>query len=124
MGAIVKLLLMGVLLIPITLLLIDKRQISSPISSRPRSLSCQGEVKEGIFVSREQLAEFLTIPERDTRVRVQDVLKQPYCQLSSIEVRAGVPSERVIYPLAFDPQIWLVILYEGEEYAGYKFQIQ
>ncbi|WAL61536.1 hypothetical protein [Thermocoleostomius sinensis] len=83
---------------------------------------CIGEVDDGVIISREQLATFLTIPERDRKARVQEVLQAPYCHLSNLEIRAGVPAERVVYPLAFDPNTWLVVLYEEEEYAGYQFR--
>ncbi|WP_179228673.1 hypothetical protein [Leptolyngbya ohadii] len=52
------------------------------------------EANANVIISREQLAQFLTI------------------------------SERAVYPLAFDRQTWLVVLYEGEEYAGYQFRVQ
>jgi len=66
----------------------------------------------------------LAVPERDRKSKVEEILKQPYCQLPTLEVRAGIAAERVAYPLAFDPQSWLVILYEGDEYAGYEFRVQ
>jgi hypothetical protein len=85
--------------------------------------TCQGEIRSGVNISREKLAAFLTVSEREPKLRVQDILQQSYCQLPSIEIRAGVPAERQVYPLAFDPQTWLVVLYEGEEYAGYQFSL-
>ncbi|NJP12002.1 MAG: hypothetical protein HC866_23115 [Leptolyngbyaceae cyanobacterium RU_5_1] len=30
----------------------------------------------------------------------------------------------VAYPLAFDPQTWFIVLYEGDEYAGYSFSFR
>ena len=44
--------------------------------------------------------------------------------LPIFEVRAGVSAERAAYPLAFDPNTWLVVLYEDEEYVGYGFKLQ
>lgn len=90
--------------------------------SRPEN--CQGEVNEGVVISREQLAQFLAISERDSKAKVEQVLQAPYCQLPSLEIRAGAAAERAVYPLAFDPQTWLVVLYEGDEYAGYQFRFQ
>ncbi len=82
----------------------------------------QGEINPEVIISREQLAMFLTISERDAKARVQEILQAPYCSLSNVEVRAGVQAERAVYPLAFDPNTWLVVLYEQEEYAGYQFR--
>jgi hypothetical protein len=120
----IKLLLIGALLLPIVgILLMDVRQ-GNPFSNARRVESCQGTVTEGVVISREKLAEFLTISERDARSRVEELLQAPYCQLPSLEVRAGIPAERMVYPLAFDPKTWLIVLYEGDEYAGYRFLIQ
>lgn len=106
-------------------LMLDTRRVGSLVrvpSSRPDN--CQSEVNDGVVVSREQLAQFLTISERDSREKVQSVLQTPYCQLPALEVRAGVAAERFVYPLAFDPKTWLIVLYEGNEYAGYQFRVQ
>ncbi|MBW4488237.1 MAG: hypothetical protein KME12_10660 [Trichocoleus desertorum ATA4-8-CV12] len=85
---------------------------------------CQEIVQSKSTLSREQLAKLLTIPERDRKSKVQGILKAPYCKLPKLEVRAGVKAEREAYPLEFDPQTWLVILYEGDEYAGYRFSFR
>jgi hypothetical protein len=119
-----KLLLIAVFLLPlVAVLVIDLRTGSLGRMTR-RTETCQGAVSEGVVISREQLAEFLTISERDPRTRVEDVLKAPYCQLPSLSVRAGAIAERLVYPLAFDPKTWLIVLYEEDEYAGYRFLIQ
>ncbi|GAB4373606.1 MAG: hypothetical protein Kow00121_17020 [Elainellaceae cyanobacterium] len=95
---------------------------SASVSANYTSEPCVGEVNPEVILSREQLAAFLTISERDSKARVQEVLQMPYCYLPNLEIRAGVEAERVVYPLAFDPKTWLVVLYEQEEYAGYQFR--
>ena len=84
--------------------------------------TCTGEVTETAQLSRKQLLQLLAIPERDSKSRVRQIVKAPYCELSSIQIRAGVEAVREAYPLAFDPETTLVILYENEEYAGYRFK--
>lgn len=96
------------------------RTTPSRASSAPET--CVGEVNSDVVLSREQLAAFLTISERDAKAKVQELLQKPYCNLSNLEIRAGVPAERAVYPLAFDPKTWLVVLYEEDEYAGYQFR--
>jgi len=49
------------------------------------------------------------------------VIAEPYCTLSPVEVREGVTAQREAYPLEFNPETWFVVLYEGEEYAGFDF---
>ncbi|MEB3337304.1 MAG: hypothetical protein VKJ46_07585 [Leptolyngbyaceae bacterium] len=88
--------------------------------SKRISETCEEVIQPKAVLSRAQLAKLLAVPERDKKAKVQAVLKQPYCRLPSLQVRAGVMAEREVYPLAFDPQTWLVILYEGDEYAGYR----
>ncbi|MBT9317039.1 hypothetical protein [Leptothoe spongobia] len=86
--------------------------------------NCNAIVSDEAKLSREQLATLLTIPERDTKSRVRQIVSEPYCQLPTIKVRSGVNAERETYPLAFDPSTTLVILYENNEYAGYRFSFE
>lgn len=85
---------------------------------------CQGKVEQRVVLSRDQLSRLLTVPERASRSQVRQVVNQPYCQLQSLKVRAGATAQREAYPLAFDPNTWLVVLYEGDEYAGYSFSFR
>ncbi len=119
-----KLLLIAVFLLPLVAVLIIDLHKGSSVRMLRRTETCQGAVSEGVVISRQQLAEFLTISERDPRTRVEEMLKAPYCQLPNLEVRAGATAERFVYPLAFEPQTWLIVLYEGDEYAGFRFLIQ
>lgn len=86
--------------------------------------NCNTVVSNEAKLSREQLAQLLTIPERDAKSRVRQVVSEPYCQLPTLKVRSGVDAEREAYPLAFDPGTTLVILYENDEYAGYRFSFE
>jgi len=85
------------------------------------SNDCAEIVQPETVLSREQLSQLLTIPERDRKERVRAIISEPYCRLAQVEIRQGVVAEREVYPLAFDPQTWFVVLYEGKEYAGYSF---
>lgn len=86
--------------------------------------SCEEFVQTEAKLSRDQLAELLTIPERDSKERVREIVSEPYCRLASLNLRADVKAEREAYPLEFDPQTQLVILYENDEYAGYRFNFE
>ncbi|MEA5466852.1 hypothetical protein [Leptothoe sp. PORK10 BA2] len=86
--------------------------------------NCQKIVQSSAVLSREQLGQILTVPERSNQQTVRDIVAEPYCQLPSIEIREGVTATREVYPLAFEPSTWLVMLYEGEEYAGFSFSFQ
>ncbi|MEP0914466.1 hypothetical protein [Leptolyngbya sp. GB1-A1] len=110
------------MVIGLAALLVDVQRVVPFDRLAQRPENCQGEVNESVVISREQLAQFLAISERDTKARVEQVLQAPYCQLPGLEIRAGAAAERAVYPLAFDPQTWLVVLYEGDEYAGYQFR--
>lgn len=117
-----RLFLMGGALAVIAGLTMDMREVIS-MEQRRQPENCVGDVHPTAAISREQLATFLTVSERGTKTVVQNILQMPYCMLSPLEVRAGVPAERSVYQLAFDPQTWLIVLYEGEEYAGYQFRV-
>ena len=85
---------------------------------------CQDIISSQAVLSRQQLTQLLTVPERENRQAIEAIAEDPYCTLAAIEVRAGVMAERSAYPLAFDPTTWLVVLYEDEEYVGYDFKLQ
>lgn len=118
-----RLFLMGGALAVVAALTMDIQEtIAAKVANR-RPENCVGTVNPNAAVSRDQLASFLTIAERGSKTAVQEILQTPYCQLPSLEVRAGVPAERAVYRMAFDPQTWLVVLFEGSEYAGYQFRV-
>ena len=94
-------------------------------SASDRKLSnCQQIVQPNVVLSRQQLAELLTIPERSEQAKVKAIVAEPYCQLAELELRDGISAQREAYPLAFDPKTWFVVLYEGNEYAGYAFSFK
>ncbi|NER80505.1 MAG: hypothetical protein F6K42_13200 [Leptolyngbya sp. SIO1D8] len=104
-----------------TLIVVPKAQ---PENSQLASAVCQEKVQSQSVLSRAELSELLAVPERSSKEAVQQVIEAPYCVLSSIEVREGAIAERQAYPLEFDPQTWLVVLYEDGEYAGYDFSFR
>jgi hypothetical protein len=94
-------------------------------AARPRaSQGCEKIVHSNAQLSREQLAKLLAVPERDPKENVRNIVSEPYCSLPQLQVRSGVVSEREAYPMAWDPSVQLVILYENDEYAGYRFRFQ
>lgn len=97
---------------------------SKNFSKKNSGEPCQEVVQSQAKLSRQQLARLLTVPEGDKKQKVQDILKDPYCKLADLQVRAGATARRDAYPLEFEPQTWLVILYEGDQYAGYRFNIR
>ncbi len=99
-----------------------RQWMSATQPSQPQD--CEAIVRSDARLSREQLASLLTIPERDPKAAVRKIVSEPYCRLPQLQVRSGVVAEREAYPLAFDPNTQLVILYENDEYAGYRFRFQ
>ena len=85
---------------------------------------CQEEVQKQAKLSRDQLARLLTVSEGSKKQRIREIVKEPYCKLSDLQVRVGATAQREAYPLEFDPQTWFVILYEGDQYAGYRFSFR
>ncbi|RZM79865.1 hypothetical protein DYY88_11620 [Leptolyngbya iicbica LK] len=92
-------------------------------SSEPATAKavCQETIQAESVLSRAELSELLAIAERAPKADVQAVIAEPYCTLPSVEVREGVTAERVAYPLEFNPDTWFIVLYEGDEYAGFDF---
>ncbi len=85
---------------------------------------CEELVDTNATLSREQVGQVLTIPERESKERIRELLAEPYCRLSNLKLRAGTEAEREAYPLEFDRDTQLVILYEDNEYAGYEFKVK
>ena len=71
--------------------------------------------------SAQQLTQLIAVPERSPKANIHEIIREPYCLLPSLNIRAGVNAVREAYPLEFDPDTWIVVLYEGDEYAGYRF---
>ena len=93
--------------------------ISSIVKSRNRQ--CQEVIQPNSVLSRQQLTQLIAVPERSPKANIHEIIREPYCLLPSLNIRAGVNAVREAYPLEFDPDTWIVVLYEGDEYAGYRF---
>lgn len=115
-------LLLGGAALAVVGLLLSQPDVAPPSPALDPSQFCQEIVQPKAAVSREQLAQLLTVPERGDRTKVQMIVKEPYCQMPSLSIRAGTLTERDAYPLASDSQTWIVILYEGKTYVGYGFK--
>lgn len=125
----IQLLLASGLILTLTGFLLDIQAVKhslfrSPIHLSSAVSSCEPVSQPPIGLSREQLAQLLTIPERDPKVRIRQIVDEPFCRYPTLNVRSGVEAEREAYPLIFSPTTTLVILYEDDEYAGYRFRIQ
>ncbi|MEL7495150.1 MAG: hypothetical protein AAGJ95_14490, partial [Cyanobacteria bacterium J06554_11] len=76
-----------------TLLTNPANFIGSPATGRAvekLANACTTEVSTTSQLSREQLLALLAVPERDSKTRIREIVKEPYCQLSSLDIRAGV----------------------------------
>ncbi len=85
-------------------------------------LQCQQIVQPQEELSRQRLAQLLSVPERSQSRQTQEILQAPYCRLPNLNIRAGATTERDVYRLAFDSHTDLIVLYEGQSYVGYGFK--
>jgi hypothetical protein len=102
-------------------LLMDQVRLPSSFAAKKSPVECEAVVQTSTALSQKQLAQLLTVSEGDQKQRIREIVNQPYCTLPSLQIRAGATAQREAYPLEFDPNTWLVILYEGEQYTGYRF---
>ena len=105
----------------ISLILTQPKVLPSNSELDPNQF-CQQIVQPKAGLTRQQLSKLMTVPERSERSQVQNLLNDPYCVMPSLSIRAGATTERDAYPLVFDGQTWLVVLYEGGTYVGYGFK--
>jgi hypothetical protein len=116
-----QLLLGGIALL--TLGLITDLQGLPSWGSRNNS-TCAQIMQTKATLSREQLEQFLAMSEGVPQSQLLTVIKDPYCKLAGIKTTAGTIVDRHVYPLAFDPQTWVVVKYEGQRYIGYEFKVR
>jgi hypothetical protein len=87
--------------------------------------SCQAVIRSGAEISRGQISQLLAVPAGATPEAIRQVIKEPYCTLPPVEdaqtASVSAAETREAYPLAFDPEAWLVVNYKAGEYAGYDF---
>ncbi|MBD1917005.1 MULTISPECIES: hypothetical protein [Cyanophyceae] len=88
------------------------------------AFTCIRQEQPKALVSRDQIKKLLATELQAPKTTVQEFLQVPYCVLSPGKTEAGLPADREAYPLEFDPQTWLVVLYEGDRYAGYDFRFR
>ncbi len=88
------------------------------------AFTCVRQEQPKALVSRDQIKKLLETELQAPKATVQEFLQVPYCVLSPGKTEAGLPADREAYPLEFDPQTWLVVLYEGDRYAGYDFRFR
>lgn len=117
---IVKVLLIGAS-VAVAVLLVRPKFIfaDSVANSNDREKVCYETVDPHKLISKHELAAMLTIPEREPKDSVTQILGAPHCFLKPLELRKDALAVREAYPLEFDRNRWLIILSEGEEYAGY-----
>ncbi|MEM9908263.1 MAG: hypothetical protein AAF921_24900 [Cyanobacteria bacterium P01_D01_bin.44] len=77
---------------------------------------CQEVVRSESRLSREQLSRLLSIPEASSKEAIHRIVDTPYCILKSAEA-----IRHEAYPLEFDPNTWLVLVYEDGAYSSYDF---
>lgn len=93
--------------------------------SNPELLTGQSQVcrikQPQTSITKGQALQLLAVKEGVKRSDLLSFMREPYCQLTTIEVRAGTKALRDVYPLDSDPTIWVVLLYEDDRYLGYRF---
>mgnify|MGYP001795730404 CR=1 FL=1 len=95
-------------------------QIRSQAPAPAAANGCQTVVQKEARLSRQQLSQFLALPEQASKSAVQAVIQAPYCELAVTDDATAKDA----YPLAFDPETWFVVEYTNDVYSGYAFTFQ
>ena len=95
--------------------------------------ACQEVVQSGAEISRGELTTLSAVEVGAANESVRELIDSPYCLLpvtantasfnpkqAQAEDAAPIVA-REAYPLAFDPQAWVVVNYTESGYAGYDF---
>lgn len=97
--------------------------------SKESDVMCQNKNPRSQPLTGSQLIKLLNVKQGDSRDNVRRTLKDPYCLLPKEEFRKDTIAAREVYLLAsddffqFDPKTRLVVLYEGDQYQGYRFWV-
>ncbi|MCU0552887.1 MAG: hypothetical protein MUC48_26450 [Leptolyngbya sp. Prado105] len=81
---------------------------------------CVEIIDPNALLNRNQILKLISLAEPSRRAKVRAILKAPYCKLEAIAIRAGAKSEQEAYLLEYDPTLWAMILYEGNEFIGVR----
>ncbi|NDJ19032.1 hypothetical protein [Myxacorys almedinensis] len=116
----------GAALLAIALLLESR---SLPSFGTKAGEVCQTVANGDRKLTRTQIAKLLSIEQGAAKGKVRDLLKEPYCTLPDAQIRSDTPAERDVYLVEaddfvqFQPKTQLVVLYEGDQYAGFRFWV-
>jgi hypothetical protein len=104
--------------------------------------TCQQVVKSGAEISRAQLASLISVPKGAAPEAVRQAINEPYCllpvpdqaqspkdlkskDLKAEDLKTEETLEKVTtreaYPLAFDPEAWVIVNYSSGAYVDYDF---
>jgi hypothetical protein len=89
-------------------------------SSISTESQCVEIIEPNALLNRNQILKLISLAELSSRAKVRAILKAPYCKLEAIAIRTGTKSEREAYLLEYDPTLWAIILYEGNEFVGVR----
>ncbi|MBX2866273.1 MAG: hypothetical protein KTR27_22215 [Leptolyngbyaceae cyanobacterium MAG.088] len=108
-------------------------RLSTPLSTKPiqsqavqpwqranTNATCQAMINANQRLSRSQLTQLLSIEQNSPQANVHEAIASPYCTLS----KAHQSTQSEAYPLAFDPDTWIVMNYEQGLYKSYDFVFQ
>jgi hypothetical protein len=91
---------------------IAKSPTPSTISNK--STPCAATGNTTARISRADLAWLIEVPVGSDRASMMRRLGTPYCFLHN-----GNDLIKVTYPGAWEPSTWIVVIYQGDRYAGY-----
>lgn len=100
------------------------------LGSKDGGLECQGTVRSERTLAENDIARLISFKTGDAKETVRKSLKEPYCVLPKISIRTGTLSERDVYRVDPDAlerstsQTFIVVLYEGNQYQGYRFWVR
>lgn len=86
--------------------------------------ACQAVVKSTAVLSRDQLTAVLDLAQHSPKPDVRQIINEPYCTLAPSQDAENLAITQEAYPLAFDPNTWLVVRYDDNRYLGYDFRFQ
>jgi len=114
LATIVRLPVLGLVIILVAVGTIAYSLPPAPSAISSKAVTCAEVGSSAARISRADLAWLLEVPVGSDWAAVMKRLGTPYCFLHN-----GNDLSKVAYPSAWEPSTWIVVIYQGNQYAGY-----
>ncbi len=95
---------------------------NAPAYSQSHNNSCTGVINRGIRLTRAQLARLNALQPPVSSQTIREIVgDRAYCRFPDVAALGGGTIQRFAFPMEWDPENWVLLLFQGENYIGLDF---